>query len=163
MLNVQRARCSWACRRTAAPASCGTTRGRRSPRSRYFLLPVLFVLVELLLLRSRGSAHCAITAASSCNTVAPTAQVAPFCVAAGPVTIGEFYAFAITARGYEQPEFWDPEDSALFAGRGQVTAHAQCESLCVTRLRYAACIAGRPLGTVVYDRPGALCHMPGGR
>ena len=43
-------------------------------------------------------------------------------MAAHPVTIGEFYNFAVTARGYECPELWAPEDHALFAGRGQVTA-----------------------------------------
>lgn len=48
------------------------------------------------------------------------AQVAAFRVAASPVTIGEFYAFAVTARGYVRSEFWAPEDHALFAGRGQV-------------------------------------------
>lgn len=57
----------------------------------------------------------------SANVLPCHAQVAAFRVAASPVTIGEFYSFAVTARGYERSEFWAPEDYALFASKGQVS------------------------------------------
>jgi len=46
--------------------------------------------------------------------------VEAFRASAAAVSIGEFYQFAVIGRGYERPEYWAPEDYALFAGKGQV-------------------------------------------
>ena len=46
-------------------------------------------------------------------------QVAPFRVAAAPVSVGAFYQFAVVARGYERRELWAPHDFEQFAGKGQ--------------------------------------------
>ena len=53
---------------------------------------------------------------------APLVCVAPFRVAAHPVTVAEFFRFAVEAGGYEDARWWNAEDLEYFKGRNQVWA-----------------------------------------
>jgi formylglycine-generating enzyme required for sulfatase activity len=46
-------------------------------------------------------------------------NVSSFQAAAAPVTIGEFYQFAVLEGGYAMPELWEPCDFDFFRARGQ--------------------------------------------
>lgn len=130
MSTLQRAQCSWGRRRTAALASCGTTKGLRSPRSGWnSRIDCACRLLWYPMLPSAMPSAATLDSVTLCCL-----QVAAFQAAASPVTIGEFHGFAVTARGYECPEFWEPEDHALFAGRGQVTALAMLQHSCADRV-----------------------------
>ena len=46
--------------------------------------------------------------------------VTGFSVAAKPVTVAEFYRFAVVAEGYIKRDLWQPDDWAVLSAKGQV-------------------------------------------
>ena len=47
-------------------------------------------------------------------------SVAGFAVAPQPVSVADFYLFAVTERGYEDPAWWQDEDLQHLSKTGQV-------------------------------------------
>jgi len=47
-------------------------------------------------------------------------RVSSFSAAAKPVTIAEFYRFAIEEQSYSKAELWEPEDWTVLRSTGQV-------------------------------------------
>jgi hypothetical protein len=96
--------------------------GPQQPPQQVTLVTTRAVLAAACCAVYAADIHHAVVGSCAQYTALCRLQVAAFLAAAGPVTIGEFYNFAVTARGYKCPELWQPEDHALFAGRGQVPA-----------------------------------------
>ena len=65
----------------------------------------------------------------------PAEQVAGFKASGRPVSNGDFYRFAVGARGYQQPELWAPADLQLLKRDGR-----SCPATWTVRVRQLAAV-----------------------